>query len=50
MTATHALGYRPVDDAEAYAAEVPDDLSEHLGLQGGVYSASEFAGEEKSRR
>ena len=50
MTAAHALGYRPVDDAEAYAAEVPDDPSEHLGLQGGVYSISDFAGEDQSRR
>jgi|GEM_PF-7097722 hypothetical protein len=50
MTAAHALGYRPVDDAEAYAAEVLEDPSEHLGPQGGVYSASEFAGDEKRRR
>ena len=50
MTAAHALGHRPVDDAEAYAAEMPDNPSEHPGLQGGVYSACECAVEEKSRR
>ena len=50
MSAATALGYIPVDDAEAYAQEVLDDPSEHLGVQGGIYSAADFAGEDKTPR
>ena len=50
MSAASALGYHPVDDAEAFAREVPDDPSEHLGLQGGIYSAADFAGEYENPR
>ena len=50
MSAATALGYQPLDDAEDFAGEVPEDPSQHLGLQGGIYSAADFAGEDKTSR
>ena len=45
MTAAQAIGYRPQDDADAFAGDVEPDPSEHLGLQGGIYGDSEFQGD-----
>jgi uronate dehydrogenase len=45
MSAAQALGYSPVDDAEAFAGEVGPDPSAYLAAQGGTYADPDFRGD-----
>ncbi|HEY8759543.1 MAG TPA: NAD(P)-dependent oxidoreductase [Candidatus Dormibacteraeota bacterium] len=45
LASARALGYRPRDNAEAFADEVAEDRSEPFDTQGGAFTAPAFAGE-----
>ena len=45
MSAARELGYEPVDDASAFAADVKSDPSAHIDAQGGPFAAPDFTGE-----
>jgi uronate dehydrogenase len=45
LAGARELGYRPADNAEAFAGEVVEDPSERYDTQGGVFTGPAFAGE-----
>jgi hypothetical protein len=44
MRPAQALGYAPLDDADAFADQVTTEPSDALGAQGGVFAEPGFTG------